>query len=401
MATGMSSERLQRIHQFFTENYIETGKLPGAQILISRKGEVAHFSSLGMMDSERSKPTEDDTIYRIYSVTKAITTVSLLMLYEEGRFQLNDPVSKFLPEWKDVGVFEGGESPNFKTRRPEREMSIRDLLSHQSGLTYGNTDENAVERAYQDDADRDSFEGDLAAWSKVLATMPLIFSPGTKWNYSVSTDMCGYLVEVFSGQKFDDFMAEHITGPLGMVDTAFTVPDEKLHRFAACYEPDDAGGYVLQDDPETSKYRTKPSLLSGGGGLVSTTQDYLKFLQMLLNGGTANGRRYLSRKTIELMSTNHLTDGKTLADVAVQGQWSEATFDGVGFGLGFSVLLDPAPSQSVGSPGQYAWGVAASTAFWIDPVEEVIVIFRTQLKPSSTYPIRRELQTLVNAAIDD
>jgi CubicO group peptidase (beta-lactamase class C family) len=196
-------------------------------------------------------------------------------------------------------------------------------------------------------------------------------------------------------------MAEHITGPLGMVDTAFTVPDEKLHRFAACYEPDDAGGYVLQDDPETSKYRTKPSLLSGGGGLVSTTQDYLKFLQMLLNGGTANGRRYLSRKTIELMSTNHLTDGKTLADVAVQGQWSEATFDGVGFGLGFSVLLDPAPSQSVGSPGQYAWGVAASTAFWIDPVEEVIVIFRTQLKPSSTYPIRRELQTLVNAAIDD
>ena len=401
MATGLSSERLKRIDTHLQEKYIDTGKLPGALTLIARRGEIAHFSALGNMDAERSNPTTKDTIYRIYSMTKAITTVALMMLYEEGSFQLNDPVSKFLPEWERTEVSVSGDYPDFKTLPQDRPMTVRDLLSHQSGLTYGNVDTNGVERAYKNYAQRDRFGLTLSEWSQTLSKIPLLFSPGTAWNYSVATDLCGYLVEVISGQPFDDFLNERIIEPLRMVDTAFNVPDEKLDRFAANYEPTDSGGITLEDDPETSPYRKQPDFLSGGGGMVSTAGDYYKFLEMLLNGGESNGKRYLSRKTIALMTQNHLPNGESLADRAVLGQWSEATFDGVGFGLGFSILLDPAVSQIPGSPGQYAWGGAASTAFWIDPVEEVIVVFMTQLKPSDTYPIRRELQVLVNAAFDD
>ncbi|MCH7738656.1 MAG: beta-lactamase family protein [Chloroflexi bacterium] len=396
MTTGLSADRLGRIDRFLTENYIDAGKIPGALTLVARRGEIAHFSALGLMDSERGKPTQKDTIYRIYSMTKPITTVALMMLYEEGRFQLNDPVGEFLPEWSDTEVWVSGEHPDFKTRPPDRAMTIRDLLSHQSGLTYGFTDDNPVDRAYPNLIDRP-----LAEWSTTLAGLPLLYSPGTAWNYSVSTDLCGYLVEVISGQKFDAFLKERILGPLGMVDTAFYVPDDRLDRFAACYAPTAENGFVLQDDPETSAYRKTPKLLSGGGGMVSTASDYFRLCQMLLNGGELEGQRILSRKTIDLMTTNHLPGGKSLADRAIPGRWSEATFDGIGFGLGFSVVLEPSTSQIVGSPGQYAWGGAASTAFWIDPVEEVIVVFMTQLIPSNDYPLRRELQVLVNAAIDD
>jgi len=401
MTTGMSAERLKRIDRHFTDNYIKSGKLPGAQILVARHGEIAHFSSLGLMDAERNKPTRDDTIYRIYSMTKAIATVSLLMLYEEGHFQLDDPIQSVLPEWSNTEVWVSGDYPNFVTRKPHRPITFRDLLSHQAGFTYGNNDDHPVERAYQKLAHRERGGDPLSTWSARLAGLPLLFEPGTAWNYSVATDMCGYLVEVLSGQRFDDFIVERITSPLSMVDTAFTVPDDKLDRFAACYEPDGDGAFALIDDPETSEYRIHPNFLSGGGGMVSTSSDYFKFIQMLLNGGILDGHRYISRKTIELMASNHLADGKTLAEVAVQGRWSEATFDGVGFGLGFSVLMEPATSQIIGSRGQYAWGGAASTAFWIDPVEDMVVIFMTQLMPSTTYPIRRELQVLVNAAIDD
>jgi CubicO group peptidase (beta-lactamase class C family) len=401
MSTGLSSERLKRIDDFLQTNYIDTGKLPGALTLVARRGEIAHFSALGSMDVERGKPAKKDTIYRIHSMTKALTSVALMMLYEEGRFQLNDPIHNFLPEWKDTAVLVSGDYPDFVTKPADRDITFRDLLSHQSGLTYGNVETNGVERAYKKFMKKDVFDGPLSEWSKAMSKIPLLFSPGTAWNYSYSTDMCGYLVEVISGQRFDEFLNERIIEPLGMIDTAFSVPDDKLDRFAANYEPTDDDPLHLEDDPETSAYRQHPEFLSGGGGLVSTASDYYSFLQMLLNGGESDGRRYLSRKTIELMTANHLSDGQTLADVAILGQWSEATFDGVGFGLGFSVLLDPATSQIPGSAGQYAWGGAASTAFWIDPVEELILIFMTQLKPSTTYPIRRELQVLVNAAIDD
>jgi CubicO group peptidase (beta-lactamase class C family) len=353
------------------------------------------------MDSEREKPMREDTIFRIYSMSKPITSVALMMLYEEGRFQLSDPVSRFIPSWADLGVWVSGGYPDFKTRHAEREMTVRDLLSHQSGLTYGATNRTPVEAAVKDRLIDTRGKDTLADWAKKMADIPLLFSPGTGWNYSISTDFCGYLVEVISGQRFDKFLQERIFKPLKMVDTAFHVPDKKVERFAACYAPVKDDQRALQDDPETSEYRKPPSFHSGGGGLVSTVADYYRFCSMLLNKGEVDGVRLLSRKTVDLMTRNHLRGGKTLADLAQPGQFSETAFAGVGFGLGFSVLLDTSAAQIVGSPGQYAWGGAASTAFWIDPVEELIVIFMTQLLPSSTYPVRRELQVLVNAAIEN
>ena len=359
------------------------------------------------MDAERGKPMRQDTIFRIYSMSKPITSVALMTLYEEGHFQLDQPVHDFIPAWSDLGVWRAGAHPAFTTTHPVRPMTVRDLLSHQSGLTYGFHLRHPVDAAYRALAimnragDLALPDDTLAETAAKLAEVPLLFSPGTAWNYSVSTDMCGYLVEVISGRAFDVYLQERLFGPLGMVDTGFHVLDEKLDRFAACYVPTPQGGRELQDDPETSAYRRPPRLLSGGSGLVSTADDYFRFCQMLLHGGALDGARILSRKTIELMTLNHLPGGQDLAAVAPPGLFSEAAMAGTGFGLGFSVLFDRSRAQITGSVGQYAWGGAASTAFWIDPVEEVVVVFLTQLRPSSTYPFRRELQVLVNAALVD
>jgi CubicO group peptidase (beta-lactamase class C family) len=404
---GMSTARLRRIDRHLEKNYVETGKIAGALTLVARHGEVTHCVAVGEMDGERHKPMRDDTIFRIYSMSKPITSVALMTLYEEGLFQLDDPVHRFIPEWENLGVWVSGAYPNFVTRRPERAMSMRDVLSHQSGLTYGFHMRNSVDAAYRQ-LEIVARAGDLGLPALTLkqtvermAQIPLLFTPGSAWNYSVSTDICGYLVEVLSGQPFDRYLEERLFRPLRMVDTAFHVPDQKLDRFAACYAPKPGGGRVLQDDPEQSSYRRPPTLLSGGGGLVSTISDYHRFAQMLLNGGHLDGERILSRKTIELMTLNHLPGGQDLQAVAPPGLFSEAVMSGTGFGLGFSVLLDRSKAQIPGSPGQYAWGGAASTAFWIDPVEDLLLVFMTQLLPSSTYPFRRELQVLVNAAIVD
>lgn len=405
---GMSTARLGRIDRYLQENYISTGKIAGALTLVARRGEIAHFSAVGEMDAERAKPMREDTIFRIYSMSKAITSVALMQLYQDGRFQLDDPVEKFIPSWKDQRVWLGGAYPNFATKAPERPMNIRDLLSHQSGLTYGFHFRNSVDAAYRQMGimagganGMGPAEAPLADSIEKLAKVPLLFSPGTAWNYSVSSDVCGYLVEVISGKPFDEYLKQNVFAPLGMVDSGFSVPDEKIDRFAACYVPTVGGGRLLQDDPQTSSYRSAPKLLSGGGGLVSTARDYFRFAQMLCNKGIFEGERLLSRKTVELMSMNHLPNGADLLAVSPPGQFSEAATAGTGFGLGFSVLFDLAKAQIAGSPGQFAWGGAASTAFWIDPVEEVVLVFMTQLLPSSTYPFRRELQVLVNAAIDD
>ena len=280
-------------------------------------------------------------------------------------------------------------------------MTIRDLLSHQSGLGYGEDNASAVDSAYKEQNGPHDFYGTLAEMSSALSKFPLKFSPGTAWHYSLATDLCGYLVEVISGLRFDEFLSKHIFEPLGMTDTAFSVPNEKLQRFAACYAPDSEAGMKLVDDAETSPFRKQPSFHSGGGGLMSTAMDYYKFLQMLLNGGVADDRRYLSRKTIELMTLNHLTDGASLQSHGFQGERSEPSQAGFGFGLGFQVTLDRADSQIVGSIGQYSWGGYASTEYWVDPTEDIVVVFMTQLTPSGFYPIKRELQVLVNAAIND
>jgi len=399
-SVGLSSERLARIEAHLDRRYIAPQKIAGALTLVARKGEVAYLGTQGQMDIERSKPMAEDTIFRIYSMTKPITSVGLMMLYEHGHFQLDDPVYKFIPEWRDLRVYQTGNHPNWTTTPCQRPMTIRDLFTHMSGLTYDFMHRTNLDRAYRRlNVGRDR-QKDLRAMVETLAGLPLEFSPGTAWNYSVSTDVLGYLIELISGTPLDEYFRREIFEPLGMIDTGFVVPEDKIDRFAANYTRGRDKKPYLEDDPETSVYARPTSYFSGGGGLVSTAADYLQFCRMLLNRGELNGHRLLGRKTLELMTSNHLPEGQDLTDLAV-GAFSETTYEGVGFGLGFSVQLDLAKSQIVGSPGEFAWGGAASTAFWVDPAEDLITIFMTQLMPSGTFNFRGQLKSIIYPAIID
>jgi CubicO group peptidase (beta-lactamase class C family) len=402
---GLSSDRLARIDAHLKSRYVDPGKIAGALTLVARRGEIAHLSPVGLMDRERGKSMTEDTIFRIYSMTKPITSVALMMLLEQGHFQLDDAVHKLIPvpAWRDLRVYQIGNHPEFLTAPCERPMTVRDLLRHTSGLTYGFMERTNVDAAYRKlgigSIDK-PFDGTLQDMVQLLATLPLEFSPGTAWNYSVSTDVLGYLVEVLSGEPFDQYLRRHIFEPLGMPDTAFHVPAQEVDRFAACYDRGPGKKLRLQDDPSTSPYLGAPKLLSGGGGLVSTAADYLRFCRMLLAGGELDGLRLLGPRTIEFMTRNHLPDGKDLTDLSV-GAFSETPYEGTGFGLGFSVKLDPVRSGVIGSVGEYAWGGAASTIFWIDPAEDLIVIFLTQLMPSATFNFRGQLQSIIYSAIID
>jgi CubicO group peptidase (beta-lactamase class C family) len=351
-----------------------------------------------MMSLERGAPMREDAIFRIYSMTKPIASVALMTLYERGAFQLDDAVHKYIPSWRNLRVFEAGNAPTWATRACERPMTVRDLLTHTSGLTYGFMERTNVDRAYRR-LEIGARTRTLAETIELLAELPLEFSPGTRWNYSVSTDVVGHLVEVLSGRTLDAYLRDELFAPLGMRDPAFFVPAEKRERFATNYSRKPDKTLRVEDDPANSPYLTPPAYLSGGGGLVSTAADYLRFCSMLANGGELDGARVLGRKTIELMTLNHLPGGQDIASLNVGGQFSQVTYEGVGFGLGFSVTLDLARAQTVGSVGEYAWGGAASTAFWIDPAEELIVIFMTQLMPSGTFNFRGQLKSLVYPAL--
>lgn len=398
---GFSSARLGRIRTYL-QRYIDAGKLTGTLTLVARQGQIAYFEPQGHLEIERTRPMQQDTIFRIYSMSKPITSVALMMLYEQGLLQLDDPVHAFIPSWKNLGVFVSGNYPTFVTAPPARPMTIRDLLSHTSGLTYGFMERTNVDAAYRRFrvGDRSKPGYTLQDMVDTLAELPLEFSPGTRWNYSVSTDVVGYLVEAISGQRFDTYLQDHIFAPLGMHDTGFTVADAQLARFACNYQRQPDGSLQLIDAPEQSQYRTC-SLFSGGGGLVSTAEDYFRFTLMLRNRGELDGVRLLGRKTVELMTQNHLPGGQDLTQLAQAGMFTETAYAGVGFGLGFSVMQSPVRAHILGTPGEYAWGGAASTAFWIDPGEDLIVIFMTQLMPSSSYPLRRQLRTLTYAALSD
>jgi CubicO group peptidase (beta-lactamase class C family) len=397
---GLSSERLKRIDAYFDAKYVQTGKLPFAMTLVSRKGQVAHHGFSGLMDEARGKPVQADSLVRIYSMTKPLTSVLFMMLVEEGKVALDQPVHTLIPSWRNLGVYTGGWD-RMQTSPCGRPMQVVDLLRHTSGLTYGFQQRTNVDAAYRKHR-IGVFENavSLDAMVEALATLPLEFSPGEAWNYSVSTDILGYLIGKIEGKPFEQVLKERLTGPLGMDETDFQVKESERGRFAACCAINAKGERVLSDDPEKSPYLQPPMLVSGGGGLVSTAGDYLKFCQMMLNGGEANGVRFLSPKTIALMTCNHLPGGLDLPALS-KSLFSEVAYGGVGFGLGFSVTMDPAKTLLPGTAGEYAWGGAASTAFWIDPKEELIVIFMTQLIPSSFYPIRRELRTLAYAAITD
>jgi CubicO group peptidase (beta-lactamase class C family) len=398
---GMSAERLARIDEHFRA-YVDDGRLPGYTVAIARYGQIAHLSTYGMSDVEAAKPTTLDTIYRIYSMTKPITSLALMMLVEEGKLQITDPVSTYIPSYANVRVFKGGSSLKPFTEPSSQQMRIWHLLTHTSGMTYGFNYVDAVDDIYR----RGGFEfgiGHRASLEDVcdaFAEFPLCFEPGTSWNYSVSTDIVGRIVEVASGMSLDEFFEKRIFAPLKMNDTSFWLPDSKADRVAALYQYDAATGGKTLIGAAVKAAFVRPRALSGGGGLYSTAHDYWRFLQMLENGGELDGVRIVSPTTIDLMTMNHIpgnqditTFGRTLGE--------EVFYDGLGFGLGFSVVVDQAKSRVSCPEGTYGWGGMASTAFWVDPTEEVTAMFYTQLIPSTTHPIRPYLRSLVYQSIVD
>ncbi len=390
--SGFSGERLARIPRFL-EGQVAAGALPGALTLIWRRGRVAHLSLAGVRDIARQAPMQADTIFRLYSMTKPVTTVALLMLLEEGRVALDDPVAKFIPGFSDL--------------KPQtRPMTVLDLLRHTSGLTYGFHNRTPVDAQYraQRISEMDT-EGGLPAMIAQLQKLPLEYAPGEAWIYSVATDVAGYLIQIIAGQSYADFVRQRILAPLKMTDTDFLVPDGKRDRFAACYlqQPANAGGGLeLFTAYPNEKYFAAPKLESGGGGLAGTASDYLRFCRMLLNGGALEDVRLLSPKTVALMTANQLPDGKEIADLSPAADaFNESGYRGVGFGLGVAVTLDPARTGIPGTAGEFAWGGMASTAFIVDPREDMAVVFMTQVITDTARRVRlrRDLRTLIYGAM--
>ena len=377
---GMSTSRLERIAPVM-QGWVDDGKIPCALTMIVREGRLVHFEKFGMQDVATAKPIEFDTIFRIYSMTKPITSIAVMMLYEEGHFQLGTPVSKLIPAFKDMQVYtEGGEA----VVDAEREMTIKHLLTHTSGLIYGGDWDHPINARYKE---ANFYGGDLANMAQELGNIPLLHHPGAGWNYGMSTDVIGYLAEVVSGIPFAEFLKTRIFDLLGMSDTAFSVPDEKAERYATLYEPAEDGGIqVIKNAPVSSGPLS--FFHSGGAGLQSTAADYLRFCQMLLNDGELDGVRLLGRKTVELIRMNHISDN-----------WHPLERTGCGFGLGFAVVTDVAETSSPGSEGTYSWGGLASTTFWIDPVEDLIGILMTQLIGDS--PFHAQFRVLTYQAITD
>ncbi len=399
---GLCSKRLRNIDRHIQARYIEPGHLPGTLTLVARGGRTAYLNCQGMANAEQQQSVQEDTLFRIYSMTKPITSVALMMLYEAGHFQLMDPVHSYIPEFRDLRVYESGIYPDFFTKPTKRPMRIMDLLTHTSGLTYGFLNRSNLDAAYRElQLDLDTPKGfTTRTLIEQLAKLPLEFSPGEAWNYSVSTDVLGYLVEVLSGQSLADFFQQRIFTPLNMQNTGFHVPVHQQARFAACYQYCHGGSFSLQDDSASSSFLSPPTFFSGGGGLISTAADYLRFAQMFLNGGQLDGTRLLSPRTVAYMGRNHLPNEKTLPALAT-GSFSETPFEGVGFGLGFAVRDNAVSAGVLSSEGELSWGGLASTHFWIDPQEDLIAIFMTQLIPSSSYNIRNELRTLVYSCLVD
>ena len=398
---GFATERLRRIDEHF-DHYVERELLPGWLLVVARDGRIVHVGASGRRDLETGAPVELDTIWRVYSMTKPVTSVAAMMLHEEGAFELKDPVERFLPEFGDLRVWRGGTPAKPVTEPVTEPVRMWHLLTHTSGLTYGFHHAHPVDALYREAGFEWTMppgvdlEGCCARW----AGLPLLFQPGQEWNYGVSTDVLGRVVEVLEGRPLDAVLAERIFGPLGMSDTGFSVPQDQHDRLAALYTPDPATGRAVRSDALGQVALRPPACLSGGGGLVSTARDYHRFAQMLLGEGELDGVRLLGSRTVRYMRRNHLPGG---ADLERFGRplFAETTFDGVGFGLGFSVVEDPVAGRFPSSVGEFAWGGAASTAFWVDPVERMTVLFLTQLLPSSTHPIRSQLHQLVHQALVD
>ncbi|MBN9743738.1 serine hydrolase [Amycolatopsis sp. A1MSW2902] len=396
---GFDGARLQRIDRHFAR-YVDDGLLPGFLAVVSRHGRIVHVASHGSRDVEAAAPVETDTIWRIFSMTKPVTSVAAMTFVEEGLIDLADPISRWLPEFAEPRVYAKGSALAPVTEPATEPIRLWHLLSHTAGLTYGFHHTHPVDAVYR----AGGYEWgtppglDLAECTKAWARFPLVFQPGAEWNYSVASDVLGRLVEVLAGKPLDEVFAERIFGPLGMEDTGFWTSD--TDRLAALYLPAPGTKKLVRNDAFGAVGTSRPACLSGGGGLVSTAADYHRFTQMLLRRGELDGVRVLSPRTVDLMTANHLPGH---VDLEAYGRplFAEMPFDGYGFGLGFSVLIDSVKAKTLATPGEYAWGGAASTAFWADPDEDLTVAFYTQLLPSSTHPIRQQLRQLVYQAMLD
>jgi CubicO group peptidase (beta-lactamase class C family) len=397
---GLDEDRLTRIDRHFNR-YVEDGRLRGWSLLVSRRGKIAHLAKHGLADAEAGREVEYDTLWRIYSMTKPITAIAAMALYEEGLIGLTDEVSTYIPAFADVRVWAGGTAVAPRTVPATEPVRVWHLLSHTAGLTYGFMQAHPVDALYR--AAGSDFgqprDMDLAALCDLWAAQPLLFEPGTQWAYSVSSDVLGRVVEVAAGKPLDQVFVERILEPLGMTETSWYVEGSDVDRLAALYTPTAAGGTVRAEAVGAAALR-RPTFLSGGGGMISTLADYHRFTQMLLRGGELDGARIISPRTLSFMTRNHIPGGRDLASFG-RGQFGEAQFEGMGYGLGFGVVVDPVLLKVPASVGEFNWGGAASTSFWVDPVEEITCVFLTQLLPSNTYPIRPQLRQLIYQSIVD
>ena len=399
---GLSPSRLARIAPFLEQAYVGPGKLPFAQILVARGGEAVYRADLGVMRADGT-PVREDAIVRIASMTKPVTSIAFMQLVEEGRVALDDPVSRVIPEFANLGVYAGGggSMPFLPPTQPSAPMRMADLLSHMAGFTYGFQNRTSIDAALRDvlvDGARDIPGNDH--FIAELAKLPLEFAPGTSWNYSVATDVLGVVIARLEGKSLGDVFAERIFGPLGMADTGFTMPERDRDRLADCWAYVPGGAPKVIDRAASSKLAQPATFDNGGGGLVSTVADYHRFCRMLVGGGAADGVRIVSPKTLDLMTCNQLPGGADLSTTS-KSLFSESANAGVGFGLGFAVTMNPARALLPGSVGEFYWGGMFSTAFFIDPVEKLHMVFMTQLSPSSSYPVRRQLKTLIYSALEE
>jgi len=398
---GFDPARLTRLDAHF-KKYVDDGRLPGWSLAVARDGEIAHASTYGWADIEAKRPLEGDAIFRIASMTKPICGVAAMILWEEGLFELRDHVKWYIPSFADQKVFRSGSTTNPRLDPVTEPMEMWHLFTHTAGLTYGFMYSHSVDQMYRNAG----FEWgtppdkDLAGICDMLAALPLLFQPGAEWNYSMSIDVLGRVVEVLSGMSLGEFMKKRIFDPLGMTDTAFFVPEDKTDRLAALYVMNPADRKAMRLDAMAGGATRKPLAEMGGGGLVSTMSDYMKFAMMLRNGGELGGVRILSPRTVSYMASNHLPDNADLTEFG-RPLFSETTFDGVGFGLSVSVTVDPVKAKVPGSVGDFGWGGAFSTIFTVDPAEDLVYLFMTQLMPSSAHPIRPQFKQLVHQALVD
>ena len=398
---GFDPSRLALIDEFVKANYIDNGKLPNAQIVVAREGQPVHYAQMGTLRDDGT-PMREDALFRIASMTKPITSIAFMQLVEQCKVAVDDPVARILPEFAKLGAYTGGGgAAPFAPMQRGKPMRFVDLLSHMSGLTYGFQNRTSIDAAYRDarlDLSRGAINSD--EYIATLAKIPLEFEPGSSWNYSVSTDVLGVAVERISGMSLGEYFKQHIFGPLAMTDTGFDVAPEHIDRLVDAYSYRPGRSPVLVDKAEDARLCQPARFHSGGGGLIGTIADYHRFASMLLKKGELDGARIIAPKTLDLMTANHLPGGADLTQIS-QSLFSEANNAGTGFGLGFAMVIDPARTLMPASKGEFYWGGAYSTAFFVDPVERITMIFMTQLYPSSTYPIRRQLKTLIYSALTD